>query len=304
MRESMTAGVAIELAGVTRRFGKQVAVDDLSLQIPAGTTFGFIGPNGAGKSTTIKMVMGLLPMTAGKITVLGIDAGADPQAVAPRVGYVPEQQFIYRWMRVGQVIRFCRAFYPTWNNGLCEDLRDRFELPSDKRVKHLSRGMGAKLSLLLALSHEPDLLVLDEPTSGLDPIVREEFLDGVLQTVCQHARTVLFSSHTLADVQRLADTLGLIYGGKLLAYCPVEELLSGTKRIRATLQDGRLPNRPPDGTICQRLQRRDWTLTVANFTPQIVEMIRSTNPVQHVEVMDLGLEDIFKDYVKGRRATT
>jgi ABC-2 type transport system ATP-binding protein len=293
---------AIELTGVTKRFGDQVAVDNLSLRIPTGTTFGFIGPNGAGKSTTIKMIMGLQPIDAGQVRVLDVDVRTDRQAVAPRVGYVPEQQFIYRWMTVGEVVGFCRSFYETWNDDLCGHLVDQFELPRQKKVKHLSKGMGAKLSLVLALSHEPAVLILDEPTSGLDPIVREEFLDGVLQSVCWRGQTVLFSSHTLSDVQRLADTVGLIHCGKLLTHCTVDDLLNGTKRIRATLQDGHLPEWRPDGTICERLQRREWVLTVTNYTPELVDAVRSSNPVQHVDVVDLGLEDIFKDYVKGRRA--
>jgi ABC-2 type transport system ATP-binding protein len=211
--------------------------------------------------------------------------------------------FIYRWMRASEVIGFCRTLYKTWNDKLCDELLKLFELDASRKVKHLSKGMVVKLALLLALAHEPEVLILDEPTAGLDPLIREEFLDGVLRTVCERQRTVLFSSHTLSDVQRLADTVGIIHEGRLLAECPTEELLTGTKRIRAVLHDGAQPGEPPAGTIWQRVQQREWLLTVRGFTPATVEQLRGKYPVDSVEVIDLGLEDVFKDFIRGRRAS-
>jgi ABC-2 type transport system ATP-binding protein len=294
---------AIETADLTRLFGGKAAVDSLMLRIPAGSVFGFIGPNGAGKTTTIRMLMGLLRPTAGDVRVLGTDVFRDPVAVKERVGYVPELHHIYRWMRARDVIGFCRALYRTWNDALCADLVRRFEITLDKRVKHLSKGQVVKLALLLAVAHEPELLILDEPTAGLDPLIREEFLDGVLRTICERQRSVLFSSHTLSDVQRLADTVGIIYEGRLLVHCPTDELLTGTKRVRVVLQDGCTPDRPPPGTIWQRLERREWLLTVRGFSPATLDFVKSKYPVASIDVVDLGLEDVFKDFVKGRRAS-
>ena len=294
---------AIEMIGLTKRFGRKTVVRDLSLRIPTGSTFGFIGPNGAGKTTTIKMLIGVLRKTGGRARVLGADVAGRCEAVKQRIGYVPELHFIYRWMRIREAIGFCRSFYESWNDQLCADLLKLFELDVNQRVKHLSKGMVAKLALLLAIAHEPELLILDEPTAGLDPIVREEFLDGVLRTICERRQTVLFSSHTLSDVQRLADTVGIIYEGRLLAHCPTDELLTGTKRIRAVLHDGCTPGEPPEGTIWQRFQRREWLLTVRGFSPATLDFLRDKYPVENVEVIDLGLEEVFKDYVKGRRAS-
>ena len=294
---------AIETAGLTKRFGENTAVDNLSLQIPPGHTFGFIGPNGAGKTTTIKMLMGMLRRTAGQARVLGVDVGADPVAMKRRVGYVPESHFIYRWMRVGEAIGFCKSLYPTWNDRLCADLLRLFELDVGKRVKHLSKGMRVKVALLLALAHEPEVLILDEPMAGLDPVVREELLEGVLRTTDQGPRTVLFSSHTLSDVQRMADTLGIIHEGRLLVHCPVDALLRRTKRIRAVLDDGSAPDNPPEDIVWQHVRDREWLLTVKDFSADTVERLRATNRLQQVEVIDLGLEEIFKDYVRGWRAS-
>ncbi len=292
---------AIELNAVTKRFARQTAVDQLTLRIPTGTALGFLGQNGAGKTTTIKMLMGLLRPDAGTANVLGHDPVADSLDVRRRVGYVPEQQFIHRWMRVREAVRFCRTFFPTWNDKLCTDLLNRFALDPKKQVKHLSKGMAVKLSLVLALSHEPEVLLLDEPMAGLDPIAREELIEGILQVLCDRAVTLVFSSHTLSDVQRLANVIGIIHEGKLLVNCPVDELLAKTKRIRAVLADGTTPAGPPNSAIWQRVQNREWLVTVNDFTDDTIPRLRAANQLETVEVMDLGLEEIFKDYVKGWR---
>ena len=297
-------GPAIELAGLTKRFGRTLAVDDLSLQVVRGSTFGLIGPNGAGKSTTIKMLMGVLSPTAGEARVLGMDVPTEPVRVKQRVGYVPEVHNVYRWMRVEEVIGFCRSVYESWNDQTCREMLELFELDLRKKVKHLSKGMLVKLSLLLAVSHNPELLVLDEPMAGLDPVAREEFLDGVLRTICDRGQTVLFSTHTLDDVQRLADTVGILYQGRMLVHRGIDELLSTTKRIRATLVDDRRPQRVPEETIWQRVQGREWLVTVGDFSEEMVRQIRGEDGVDHVEVIDLGLEDLFKDLIKGQRAAS
>jgi ABC-2 type transport system ATP-binding protein len=304
MTHSSSDGPAIELSSLTKAFGNTAAVNDLSLKIVRGSTFGLLGPNGAGKSTTIKMLMGMLSISAGKACVLGFDVAQDPTAVKELVGYVPETHHIYRWMRVGDVIGFCRAQYTTWNDQTCREMLDLFRLDLNKQVKHLSKGMLVKLALLLAVSHDPQVLILDEPISGLDPVGREEFLDGVLRTICQRGQTVLISSHTLDDVQRLADTVGILYEGRLLMHGRLDEILSTTKRIRATLVDGRRPTNLPAGTIHDRVQGREWLLTVSDFRPEKLEHVRALEGVAHVELADIGLEDLFKDIVKAQRTTT
>ena len=304
MTNSSNDGPAIELLGVTKKFGKTAAVNNLSLKIDRGSTFGLLGPNGAGKSTMIRMLMGMLSITAGVARVLGVDVAQNPTGVKHLVGYVPETHHIYRWMRVRDVIGFCRALYATWNDPTCREMVDLFRLDLDKKVKHLSKGMLVKLALLLAVSHDPQVLILDEPISGLDPVGREEFLDGVLRTICQRGQTVLISSHTLDDVQRLADTVGILYEGRLLMHGRLDEILSTTKRIRATLLDGRRPTSLPAGTIHDRVQGREWLLTVSDFRPEKLDHVRALESVAHVEATDIGLEDLFKDIVKAQRVTT
>jgi ABC-2 type transport system ATP-binding protein len=231
--------------------------------------------------------------------VLGLDVFRWPSRVKQRVGYVPETPYIHRWMTVGEVVRFARALYDAWNDEQCAALLDRFQLPLGKRVRQLSKGMQAKLSLLVALAHEPELLVLDEPLSGLDPIARDEFLDGVLDGLCGGGRSVVFSSHQLDEVNRLSDEVAVLCSGRLLVHCPLDEL-RGAKRVRAVLQDGKLPRDPPRETIWQSVNRREWLVTLYPFSSDAVERLTAANPVSGIEVFDLSLDDIFKDLIRGQ----
>lgn len=303
MPTTTTPSAAVEVTGLTKTFGQETAVNNLSLKIERGSTFGLIGPNGAGKTTTIKMLMGMLRPTEGTIKILGRDVFAHPLEVRQRVGYVPDQHNIDRWMRVREAVAFCRSVFANWNEETCEELLTVFEVASEKKVKHLSKGMLVKLSLVLAVSHEPELLILDEPMAGLDPLAREEFLDGVLRTICERGQTVLFSTHSLDDVQRLADTVGILYGGQLLIERKIDELLAATKRLRLTLTNGKSPEMLPDNVIWQTINGREMTLTVSDFTPESVQLVESQVGVGRVDVLDLGLEDLFKDLVRGRKGT-
>ena len=290
---------AVELSGVTKRYGTATAINDLTLTIPRGTTLGLIGPNGAGKSTTIRILLGLLAPTAGVVRVLGLDVATDAPRIRRRVGYVPERHDIYPWMSIGEVIRFTQVFYETWDQSLCNEMIDLFKLDLRKKVKHLSKGMLVKLGLLLAVSHRPELLILDEPTTGLDPIVQEDFLDGVLQTICHNRCTVLFSSHNLGDVRRLADSVCILREGKIIVQRGVDELLAAAKRVRAVLSDGHLPRWVPPRTLWQQVQRREWMLTIDDFNPEILEQLKAENPVESIEIFDLSLGDLFRDYILG-----
>lgn len=294
---------AIETTQLTKSFGKQIAVEHVSLGIPHGQIFGLLGPNGAGKSTLIKLLMGLIAPDAGEVNVLGSDVPADRDSNQRkcRIGYVPEIHQIYRWMRVDEVLRFCKPFYRNWDDGLANQLMNTFDMPTSKKVKHLSKGMTAKLGLILALAHHPELLILDEPTSGLDPLMREEFLDGILSSLRHGEHTVLFSSHQVDDVRRLSDTVGIMDQGKLLLTASVDDLAENAKRVRAVLHDGCLPTFPVKNMVRQSINRREWTVTVYPVYEGAVSELSKDPAVQSYEVHSIGLEDLFKDLVKGRR---
>jgi ABC-2 type transport system ATP-binding protein len=301
MDQNEQTDCAISLEHVTRHFGSTTAVDDLSLRVEKGKVFGFIGLNGAGKSTAIRMMVGLLKPHRGEISVACCRIPTERNQMKAKVGYVPDRCNVYSWMRVAEAIDFCRTFYPKWDDARIARLVKMFDLDVKKRVKHLSKGMAAKLSLLLALGHDPEVLILDEPMSGLDPLVREEFLEGLIAAVAQREQTLFFSSHTLADVQRLADTVGLMHEGKLLLHSPIDELLENTKRVRAVLSDiGGVASLPP-GVLYQKTEGREWTLTLSNFSTDQLEFLREQNAIEHLDVMDMSLDDVFKDYVRGLR---
>jgi ABC-2 type transport system ATP-binding protein len=209
-------GAIIEAAGLTRRFGAKAALDNVRLTVPRGAVFGLVGVNGAGKTTFIKHVLGLLRAKEGTIRVFGRDPAADPAGVLSRVGYVSEDPDLPGWMRVGELIRYTSAFYPSWDRAFAEELRSSFALDLNARVKHLSKGQRARANLVLALAHRPELLVLDEPSSGLDPIVRRDILEAIIRTIAEEGRTVLFSSHLLHEVERVADRVALIDSGRVV----------------------------------------------------------------------------------------
>jgi ABC-2 type transport system ATP-binding protein len=293
----------IDLQHVARRFGRTIAVDDLTLRIPRATTFGFIGLNGAGKTTAIRMMVGLLAPHGGSIHLDGLDVRRQRDEFKSHVGYVPDRPNVYPWMRVDEAIAFAKSFYiySRWNQQRCNDLLKRFELDPRKRAMHLSKGQAAKLSLLLAICHDPTVLILDEPTSGLDAIAREEFLEGVLAVASEREQTVLFSSHALADVQRLADSIGLIHEGRLLWHAPSDVLLERTKRIRAVLEEDDGRHEPPPGVVCQSVRGREWLITVENFRQDQLDFVRARNRISHLDVQDMSLDDVFKDFVRGQK---
>ena len=195
---------------VTRRFGAKLALDDVTFRVPAGSVVGLVGENGAGKTTLIKHILGLLKAQTGSVRVFGLDPVADPVGVLSRVGYLSEEPDMPGWMRVHELIRYVAAFYPTWDAEYAEQLRREFDLDPNAKVKQLSKGQRARAGLLIALAYRPELLLLDEPSSGLDPIVRRDILGAIIRTIADEGRTVLFSSHLLAEVERVSDQVAMI----------------------------------------------------------------------------------------------
>jgi ABC-2 type transport system ATP-binding protein len=219
---------AITVQALSKRFGRRLAVEDLTFEVPQGSVCGFLGRNGAGKSTAMRMMMNLLDPTAGSVTLLGLDSRRDHTALMRRVGYVSESQVLYEWMKVRELARFTAEFYPQWNRRRVDELFDRFAIDREQKVRHLSRGTQAQLALALALGGDPELLILDEPATGLDVLVRRDFLESIIQLIQQEGRTVLFSSHLLHEVERVADQVVILDRGRLVRSGSVEEFKRST----------------------------------------------------------------------------
>ena len=241
-------GVAIAIEGLTKRFGGQTAVDGLSLSIPKGSVFSLIGENGAGKTTTIQVLLGLLKPTSGRVDVLGRNPAENGLDVRRRVGYVPENPVLYEWMTVSEIGWFAAAFHVD-SEGSASGYQHRynelirsFDLPPRKRIRKLSKGMRAKVSLSLALASDPELLILDEPTSGLDVLVRRDFLESMVD-LAGAGRTVLLSSHQIGEVERVASHVAILHRGKLLLGEPLDDLKARTFSYRLRSRAAITPRR-------------------------------------------------------------
>lgn len=215
---------AISVSQLTRHFGAKKALDGVSLSMPRGAVYGLVGANGAGKTTLIKHILGLLRAQSGSVRVFGMDPVADPVGVLSRIGYLSEEHDIPGWMRVDEIMRYTRSFYPAWDDGYAEELRESFALDPAAKIKNLSKGQKARVGLLTALAYRPELLVLDEPSSGLDPIVRRDILGAVIRTIADEGRTVLFSSHLLQEVEQVADHVTMIRQGRIVLSAPLPEI--------------------------------------------------------------------------------
>lgn len=288
---------AIEIRGVSKRFGRKTVLEGLNLSVPAGQTFAFLGRNGAGKTTAIRMLLGLIKPDGGQIRVLGMDPQKEPLAVRRQVGYLAEDQAMFGWMRVGEMISFMAPFYPTWDNARAHELAEKFELPMRTRTRHLSKGQGVRLGLLLALAHRPKLVILDDPTLGLDPIMRKEFLRDVVTYLQGEQVTVFFSSHLLYEIEPVADSVAILDRGHIVRQADTEELRSRVKRIVAPA-DSEAALRDLPGLLDFSRQ--------GNQAVAVVEDIETALPAARaagaiVQVIDLNLDEIFEAYVIGRR---
>ncbi|QDV32764.1 ABC transporter ATP-binding protein [Tautonia plasticadhaerens] len=302
--------VAIRIEGLVKRFRGVTAVDGLSLDVPSGSIFGLLGENGAGKTTTLQVLLGLLAADAGRVDVLGLDPGGDGLEVRRRVGYVPEVPALYDWMTPAETGWFAAGFHgrspggPAGFEARYSGLIRGFGLPPDRRIRALSKGMRAKVSLALALAGDPRLLILDEPTSGLDVMVRREFLESMVD-LAGSGRTVLLSSHQLAEVERVASHVALVHRGRLLLAEPLDRLRDRTFLLALTFSGGTHPDSPPGHLPIELIDAADaprqahWLVHARDSAA--CETVRALPGVESLQVERPTLEEIYIGYMKGRR---
>lgn len=259
----------VEVHRVTRQFGNKTALNDLSLSVPRGGVFGLIGGNGAGKTTLIKHILGMLKAQSGSVRVFGLDPVENPVGTLGRIGYLSEDRDLPNWMRVGELMGYTQAFFPNWDARYAEELREAFDLDGNAKVKNLSRGQRARAGLLIALAHRPELLVLDEPSSGLDPVVRRDILGAIIRTIADEGRTVLFSSHLLDEVERVADRVAIIHQGRIMLTASMDEIKESHRRV--TLRFGQPTDRPPSlvGTLSFEGQGSEWSYICSGESGQL-----------------------------------
>ena len=297
----MSEPLAIDASDLHKEYGGVEALRGLSLQVPAGSIYGFMGRNGAGKTTTIKVLLGMVRPTRGRAVVLGAPADAAGPGVEARrrIGFVSDNKDLYDYMTVDEMIRFTATFFPRWRADLEQRYRRAFALPGDRRVKALSRGMRTKLALLLALCRGAELLILDEPTSGLDPAMTEEVLQALVSHVAGEQMTVFFSSHQIAEVDQIADHVAIIDRGRLVVSGALDEVRERYCRVQLVF-DGDAPNVTFQSPGVERIRRQGRVLTVLSSagSDRITAEARALRPIS-IETVPVSLKDIFLETVVG-----
>jgi ABC-2 type transport system ATP-binding protein len=255
-----SAGAVVAITDLSRRFGSKTVLDNVSLYVPKGGVFGLVGENGAGKTTLIKHILGLLTAETGAVRVFGLDPAAEPVSVLGRIGYLSEQPDLPGWMRVDELLRYTRAFYPNWDAAYAEQLRVQFGLNPTQRLNTLSKGQTAKAGLLVAQAHRPELLLLDEPSSGLDPLVRRDILEAVIRTVADEGRTVFFSSHLLEEIERVSDHVAMVHRGKIVFCGSLDDIKAHHRRFVLHFETSQ--EKPPaiSGAVSVSGVAKEWTV--------------------------------------------
>lgn len=282
----------LQLQGVRKLYGDKSALAGVDLAIPAGSVVGLLGQNAAGKTTLIKTALGLIRPTEGQCKLLGEDAWNLSASAKASVGYVPQVITLYPWMRVRQLVNYTAAFYPHWNDKLVRGLLYDWAVGPDDKVGTLSVGTLQKLAIVLALGHEPKLLILDEPAASLDPGARRDFLRTLLDIANDGQRTILFSTHITSDLERVADRVAILRAGRIVYHGELDALKDSIKRLHVQSKSPLPTTFAVAGAIQLKIDGSEALVSVRDASPELVEQIRQTYAAT-VGVQDLNLEDIF-----------
>ena len=292
----------IQTDNVWKKYGRFDALRGLSIAVPEGSAFALIGANGAGKSTTIKLLMNIISPSQGSATILGVDSRKISPRELSQIGYVSENQEMPGRMTVAEYLAYLRPFYPTWDRALEAHILGQLFLPPDRRIKDLSHGMRMKMALACALPFRPRLLVLDEPFSGLDPLVRDEFMEGLLQQVGE--TTILISSHELSEIEGVATHIAFIDRGKLLFQESMSDLTNRLREVHVSFDcDARMPSQVPKEWLNIRasgavLSFVDTAYSREHLASRIATALGS---VRDVDVQPMGLRTIFTTLARATR---
>ena len=287
----------IEITGLHCRYGEMEVVRDLTLQVPEGSIYAFLGTNGAGKTTTIKVLMNLLAPIQGTARVLDTPvANLGPRELA-QIGYLSGDQKLPETLTVQDLINYSRDIYPTWDNAFCQRLTGLLSLPLNRKISHLSAGMKIKAALLISLAYHPRLLIFDEPFSGLDALVRDEFVESLLEVFSQERWTMFICSHDIAEVERLADRVGIIDQGTLCLSEPMKTLRGRFRRIDIIQPSGEVSGDPvtPKGILFEAVGATAKWIEPHFVSPdEVSEQIRRAFPEGTVfAVTPMSLREIF-----------
>jgi len=290
-------GSVITIDKLTKRYGRRVGVDGLSLVVPEGTLFGFLGPNGAGKTTTIRVLLGFLKPTSGRASMLGQPCWERSAAIKADVGYLPGDLRLYPWLTCQTALKLFGAIRGCDLTKAGCGLAETFSLEPDVRVRSMSRGMRQKLGLILALAHRPRVLVLDEPTASLDPLMQERLYDH-LRTLAAAGHTVFFSSHTLSEVEQLCHRVAILRDGRLVADETLDELRSRAGRVVTIRWHESAAGREPDLPSFLSIKVRRHCEWHATLTGSATELVRWSVdlPIEDLSIGQPDLAALFQQY--------
>ena len=296
------SNIVLETKGLTKYFSKKAALENFDLQIPRGCICGFVGRNGAGKTTAIKLMLGFLKPTAGNSTVLGCDSISLTPQVRRRIGYVAEGHRLFRWMNISQLENFQKPFFDgQWDDKFFSEMIEYFELSKKQKIKHLSNGQRAQVSLALALAPHPELLIMDDPTLGLDPAIRRQFLQGMIRLIMKQGRTVLFSSHILSDVERVSSRLVVIDKGRLRAHCSIDQFRESILKVKLSFAKSVPTNIDIEGLLNHRVLGNELELILVGTPQEKVANWATSAGAENYEVIPMNMEDQFIEFTEPKK---
>lgn len=293
----------IQIEGLTMNFRGCRALRGVDLKIQTGAVFSLLGENGAGKTTLIRILTGFQRPSGGKVRVLGLDPVRDALEIRRRIGYVSDSPALYEWMRIDEIGWFASSFYP---DGFLKKYREmvaQYELPSNRKIKHLSKGQRAKVGLALAVAHDPELLILDEPTSGLDPLVRRDFLESMVDRAAS-GRTVLLSSHQMSEIERVTDRLAIIHDGKVGLEGQLAELRDEIFEVTFSVADplAELPvSVTPIEILSEQKSGRQVRWIIRGSASALESEVNDWPGAHSVRVRPATLEELFIACTRGAR---
>jgi len=290
---------AIVVEKLTRGYGGPPVLRGLDLRVPKGSIYGFLGRNGSGKTTALKTLAGLTRPDSGSVRVLDGNPWTFGAGERQRMGYLSEKQSLPPMFRVSKLVRFCAQLYPAWDHSLCDGLLGRFQIPLRSRVHKLSLGQQRLLAFVLALAPRPDVLLLDEPAANLDVVARREFLDQILELIRDGKSSVLFSTHILSDVERVADRVGILSDGALVVDEPLDDLKESIRQLRLFGFSGPLPKEIPRA-IRLRQDRNELLAILRLDGPDAAAQLAKRLGCQ-IEENPLSLEDLFIELTRNSR---
>ena len=282
----------LQVSSISKEFGGQQVLRALDWTVARGQVVGLLGRNGAGKSTLLECLLGLRETDAGSVTVFGEAAGDLSDAVRARIGYVPQKSELFEWLTPDQLLAYFKALYPHWNDAKVESLLARWgfdQLKRSKQIGKLSGGEQQRLSIIRALAHDPELLILDEPVSALDPVGRREFLRELIDSVIEQGTTVVFSTHILTDLERVALDVAFLKDGKIALQGPIDDLLDGARRVVGP--SALLDALPVAGELRRTRGADGATHVVTRCADAALLALAAREPALRLE--PLSLEDLF-----------